>query len=88
MKAGKPPSAGYYAAVHTKVTRNPGMKKLKSSGELRLTLVTIGALLGIILISGNAEHVVALDADAMDKAVGRWRDRLRRFARFRRSPLG
>jgi hypothetical protein len=60
------------------------MKKLKSSGELRLTLVTIGALLGIILISGNAEHVVALDADAMDKTV----DRLGRFDRFRRSPLG
>jgi len=88
MKAGKPRPAGYYAAGHTEVTRNPGMKKLKSSGELRLTLVTIGALLGIILISGNAEHVVALDADAMDKTVGRRRDRLGRFDRFGRSPLG
>ena len=88
MKAGKPPSAGCSAAGHTEVTRNPGMKKLKSSGELRLTLVTIGALLGIILISGNAEHVVALDADAMDKTVGRRRDGLGRFDGFRRSPLG
>jgi hypothetical protein len=88
MKAGKPLSAGYYAAGHTEVTRNPGMKKLKSSGELRLALVTIGALLGIKLISGNAEHVVALDADAMDKTVGRRRGRLGRFAGFRWASLG
>ena len=88
MKAGKPPSAGYSAAGHTEVTRNPGMKKLKSSGGLRLTLVTIGALPGIKLISGNAEHVVALDTDAMDKTVGRRRSGLGRFDGFRRRPLG
>jgi hypothetical protein len=86
MKAGKPPSAGYYAARHTEVTRNPSMKKLKSSG-LRLTLVTIGALLGIKLISGNAEHVVALDADAMDEIVGRRHGRLGRFGGFRLGSL-
>jgi len=64
------------------------MKKLNSSGELRLTLVTVGTLLGIKLISGNAEHVVALDADAMDKTVRRRRGRLDRFGGFRRNPLG
>jgi len=53
-----------------------------------LTLVTIGALPGIKLISGNAEHVVALDADAMDKTVGRRRGGFGRFDGFRRSPLG
>jgi hypothetical protein len=88
MRAGKPPFAGYYEAGHTEVTRNPRMKKLKSSGELRLTLVTIGALLGIKLISRNTEHVVALDADAMNKTVGRRRGRLGRFDGLRRSPLG
>ena len=30
------------------------------------TLVTGGALFGIKFIGGNAEHVVALDADAME----------------------
>jgi hypothetical protein len=88
MRAGKPPFAGYYEAGHTEVTRNPRMKKLKSSGELRLTLVTIGALLGIKLISRNTEHVVALDADAMDEIVGRRHGRLGRFGGFRLCSLG
>ena len=88
MKAGKPRPAGYYAAGHTEVTRNPGMKKLKSQGEPVLTLVTVRALLGIKLISRNAEHVVALDADAMDEIVGRRRSRLGRFGGFRLGSLG
>jgi hypothetical protein len=88
MKAGKPPSAGYYAAGNREVTRNQGMKKLKLQGEPGLTLVTVRALLGIKLISRNAEHVVALDADAMDEIVGRRRSRLGRFDGFRVGSLG
>jgi hypothetical protein len=88
MKAGKPPSAGYYAAGNREVTRNHGTKKLKSQGEPVLTLVTVRALLGIKLISRNAEHVVALDADAMDEIVGRRRSRLGRFDGFRVGSLG
>jgi hypothetical protein len=88
MKAGKPPSAGYYAAGNREVTRNHGRKKLNSRKEPGLTLVTVRAVLGIKLISGNAEHVVALDADAMDEIVGRRHGRLGRFGGFRLGSLG
>ncbi len=42
-----------------------------------LTFVTGGALLGIKLVGGNAKHVVALDAHAMQNGA---RDR-RQFGR-------
>jgi hypothetical protein len=39
-----------------------GKKKMPRS----LTFVTDGALLGIKPVGRNAEHIIALDADAMD----------------------
>jgi hypothetical protein len=40
--------------------------KWEKRGGLGLTLVTDGALLGIKPIGSDAEHVIALDADAVD----------------------
>jgi hypothetical protein len=42
--------------------------KRTENGEKRSTFVTIRALLDIKLIRGDAEHVVALDAHAMEKS--------------------
>jgi hypothetical protein len=35
-------------------------------GENMLSLMAVGALLGVVAVGGDGEHVVALDADAMD----------------------
>jgi len=64
----------------------PGQDKGEyEAGTARLsTLVTGGALLGIKSIGSNAEHVVALDADAVDDGADNGTG-LQRFGRTTRS---
>jgi hypothetical protein len=61
-----------------KISKDGPARKTKEGAGVslkqRLAFVTVRALLGIKLISGNAKDIVALDANAMDESLPRfWR---------------
>ena len=60
--------------AHAVSPQRPGdSSRCGGGGEIAVagsTLVAIGALLGVKILRRHAEHLVALDADAMDNARG------------------
>jgi hypothetical protein len=42
----------------------------KAAAMRRSTLMAIGALLGVETVRRHAEHLIALDADTMNQAIG------------------
>jgi len=73
-----------YYAEREKMLPGQDKGEYEAGTERLSTLVTGGALLGIKSIGSNAEHVVALDADAVDDGTDNGTG-LQRFGRATRS---